>query len=642
MDKKFLQKGISVIMVATCMCSCIALTSCKEQSSGSSESENPIIEATETWLVKNGVSPYAIVTEKEMSADLEFAVSEMQYFFELSTGVELPHITEEKISNHKGKYISIGDTCISQEAGIDTSFATLGMDGYVVKTYGDAVILDGYTDVAAINAVYGYLSLQVGLEIYAKDVYTYRTTRNEKLIDVDITDVPDIAIRTGGTNLSKDPIGSKRYKMRQWGDFFTLRGHSFFTLLPPSEFFETHPEYYNTELDDSGLPTQLAWENEEMWAAFAAQVKEYIRTIPEDIMYLNLGLEDNWKPSYHDKEKYETIRAQYGGSDSAMMVRFLKAVIVEVNAWMKEAYPDRYLQIAFFAYQQTEDPPVVWSDEKNSYVPVSEDLIMPDNVACFIAPITAETISHSYFDESTNPKSSRTFNGWATIAKNMIVWAYSTDFFNYLVPFNSWGSIKENYANYKQRGVTYLFEQGMERYYVPNYMELRQYLVAKLSWDTSLDTETLIVNFMKAYYRDGWEDMYEYFSLMRTHLTGLEKYGIYPSAAAARGEPTNTYYVNNTYFPKQFMDKLEKLTDQALVKVDAVGDKEARFAIEKDRMPVRYMILTMYKDTYSSLDYLAMVEDFRQTANACGFTMASENSKGLGSVEGIIESWIVG
>ena len=642
MSRKIVQKLISITMATFTLAGCFSLISCEKTSSQDSSEGGATISTTDTWLVKNGVSPYTIVVEENPSADLQFAVSEMQYFFNLATGATLECIVDSQVSNLQGKYISLGDTKIAEAAEIDTSFDRLGTDGYVVKTYGNAMVLSGNTDVATNYAVYGYLKMQVGLEIYAKDVYTYNEERSVKLIDVDVVDIPDIAVRTGGTYLYKDPIGSKRYRMRIFGDMFALRGHSHFTILPPADYYEEHPEYYNLDLDASGMPTQLAWENEEMWDAFATAFKEYIKSLGDDIKYINLGLEDNWKPAYHDKEKYETIRAEYGGSDSAMMVRFLKYVITDVNAWMAETYPGRYLQIAFFAYQQTEEPPAVWSNEKNDYVPVSEDLVMPDNVAVYIAPITAENVSHPYFDPVTNSKSSRTFDGWRTIAKNMIVWAYSTDFFNYLVPFNSWGSIKENYTQYKERGVSYLFEQGMERYYVPNYMELRQYLVAKLSWDTTLDTETLIIDFMKAYYRDGWEDMYEYFSLMRTYLTALEAEGIYPAAAVASLEPTNTYYVNSNYFPKQFMDILEGLTDKALEKVDAVGDSEARFAIEKDRMPVRYMILTMYKDMYNSSDYLAMVEDFRVTAERCNFTMASENEKGLGSVQGIIDSWIAG
>ena len=49
-------------------------------------------------------------------------------------------------------------------------------------------------------------------------------------------------------------------------------------------------------------------------------------------------------------------------------------------------------------------------------------------------------------------------------------------------------------------------------------VDLNNYLNGKLMWDTSLDSEALIDDFMDHFYKDGAPYMKQYLTMMRTYL----------------------------------------------------------------------------------------------------------------------------
>jgi len=631
----------SIISFILIIATTVGLVACNPFG-GAQNSTGDTIKTTETYLVKNGVSPYSIVLPEETSEDLNFAAEELQYFFSLSTGYELEVISETQVSDVKGKYLSIGDTNIAEASGVDLSYETLGTDGYQLKTFGDAVVMAGNTDRASLFSIYGFLAKQFDLEIYTTEVFTYKEVSSAKLIDVEITDIPDIPQRSGGTFLA-EKAGLKalaRYRMREYTENVGAWGHQQMTILDKTKYLDAHPEWYNE------TQTAIAWENEQMWDTFAEELIKLINTRPNN-KYWVIGQEDVQPKCWSSielvdektgelicgKRKYDQMKAENGGTDSAVQILFLNYVVRKVN----EYFPNNDYMFAMFAYDHTQDAPVVYNSKTGKYEPYNDDVVFEKNLGVSLAMINSRTVSHSYLDKEYNPDDAKRFAAWQALTDKFMVWGYSTNFGDFISPFNSWGSIKANYAAYAEMGVQHLYEQGCQ-YVTPNYMELRQYLVAKLSWDTSLDTEVLIKNFMKAYYRDGFEPMYEYFNLMRNRLTEIEVIWDIPLDVNDYQRLTVSQMYNTDCFPKTFVDKCEALIDEALVLVDAVGDAEARLAIEKDRMPLRVVSLSIHKDAYPADVYLAMVQDFERLTYALGSYTYSENS--LWAPAPIINGWI--
>ena len=645
-----MKKLIKIVSLAFA-CLMVFSVGCKSKSStkDSSTSEDSTGgQFSSTYLVKNGVSPYKIVVPNDPSTELSFAANELQYFFSLSTGIELPIIEEKAISDTEGKYLSIGDTKIAKEAEVDLSEDVLGRDGYQLKTYGDAFVMAGANTRSSIFSVYGYLALQFNLEIYTDTLYTYDEVKTEKLIDVDITDIPDIPHRSGSTYLTGGGTASfqqlARYRIRGYNDGVGLWGHTHFMMLDPNKYAEAHPNWFNA------TRSQLAWENEEMWDAFVEAMKEWIDD-NNDKRYFVMGFEDNYKLGHAAEDvidpetgeyicgptKYNALKAKYGNTDSSVYILFMNYVVRELNKYTAEKYPGREYIYAIYAYQQTINPPVVWSEKEKKYLPIAEEMLFEDNLAISMAFISEEINSaHSYFDEKWNSTTKKQVEGWMALTNKYFMWGYSTNFADYFAPFNSWGAYKENYMKYKEIGVLHLYEQGCLSI-VPNYMELRQYLVSKLAWDTSLDTEELIYNFMKAYYGAGFEPMYEYFNIMRMRLYELEDAGVYRTILTDYMKVQHAKLFTKECFPKGFIDKCESLINEALALVDAENDAAARYAIEKDRMPLRYISLYVHKDSYEASVYTNMVRDFETFCNEMGCAQYSE--RGL-MVSNLINSWL--
>ena len=77
------------------------------------------MEKTKTSLFENGSTAYKIVLPETKSKELMFAAEELQYFFKLITDADLPVINEAEVTDTKGKYLSVGETKIAKECGVD-------------------------------------------------------------------------------------------------------------------------------------------------------------------------------------------------------------------------------------------------------------------------------------------------------------------------------------------------------------------------------------------------------------------------------------------------------------------------------------------------------------------------------------------
>ncbi len=590
-----------------------------QNNSTTTEKEEVTVSTTETMLYHNGVSPYSIVLPEKPSSTLTLAAEELQYFFELASGCKLDIIQDSAVTDTDGKYLSIGKTRIFEASGMEIDWNELKDDGYKVKTFGDAIVMAGGSDTGTLYSVYGYLSKQFDLEIFSYDVFTYDTLKTQYLLDIDWTDIPDIATRDGGTYLTTISAYQRRYRMGTKGTRFGEFGHSNFRTLPPETYWYDHPDWYNNP-DDIDKVTQLAWANTEMQVEFAKNVIEDIRGT-DDLYYL-FGRMDNFDNGScgPDDPNYQAALERNGGFELGVYLEFTNNVVKIVNEWLEENEPDREIIFGLFAYQYTIEPPVVFNEQTQEYEFANKDLVLEDNIGVLIAPIYGNHLSYGYCDDLNTQK--KIFEGWAAILDHLWVWAYSTEFSDYLAPYNSWGSIKQNMMDYKRLGVEYLYEQGMVQRDCPNFMALRQYLVAKLSWDSSLDTDELIYDFIHAYYGDGGEYVYEWFQLLRHRLVELEKQGVYAQVHYSVAPD----YFQAEYFPLSLLKKGDELFAKALEATKLSGDTRAYEAVEWDRLSVRYLILQIHASSYSTQEYLSMVDNFEEVMAMHDITSIAEGA----------------
>ena len=631
-------KKICKLLTVVCLSllTVFSAVSCNEQPT--QPSEEPTVQYTDTYLIKNGVSPYKIVLPSNATARLEFAAQELQYFFSLSTGVQLPIISDAEVQNQEGRYLSLGGTAIAADAGVAPTYEEVNGDGYRIKTHGDAVVMIGNSDDGTVYSVYGFLEKQFNLKLYTPDYYTYDTVTEAFLIDFDWLNVPDFSWRCGGTYVSgSQPPATpstherqlSRTRMRyMYGDGWGSYGHAHFGLLPPSKYYAEHPDwYYIPGNPENGRPEdcmQLAWANNEtgMWDEFVKNLKQDILNKPDQNRF-HLGHEDN--SYYPDTGNYQEVAQANGGFASAVELIFLNYVVREINEWAAVEIPDRKLEFSMFAYGATLEPPVK-KDENGNYVPFNENCVAEPNLGVMVTPIMMNT-SHGYLDPS-NEESARAFEGWAACTDIMHVWAYSAFFADYMQPVHGFGSYKRNYMDYKRLGVTSVFEQGIGEGYVPNFIELKQYLVSNLMWDCSLDTDDLIVEFMQVWYGAGWEYVYDYYTLMRSHMTELELQGVY---AHVQDHTFN----DPKLMPKAYLDQCDALFAKALSEAKAAGDERGYFNIEAERLQVWYFLLELYDAYYSPEEYRSLIDEYARIAQEHNFLAHNEGMGGMLTVDDI-------
>ena len=231
-----------------------------------------------------------------------------------------------------------------------------------------------------------------------------------------------------------------------------------------------------------------------------------------------------------------------------------------------------------------------------------------------------------------------TFEGWSVLTDNLYVWGYSAPFSNYLVPFDAFGAYAQNYRNYVEMGAEYVFEQGFISGYVPNFHELRGYLISKLMWDTSLDSDTLVRNFMRNYYGAGWENIYEFFTLWRLRMTELEEQSMYSYTAAQLVQD----WCQPELYPKSLLDQYETLFDAALAENEALKETDSqRYEVYRDniraeRCLIRYLELSIYAQYYDADTYQAMIDEFSDIAATKSFMQYQE---GGASVQELLRLW---
>ena len=85
-----------------------------------------VVEETEYKIVQDGVSAYKLVIPVDADTKTKKAAAEFDAFFGEATGIKLETITDAEATwSETAKYISLGDTELLDEAGVEIVFAEL-------------------------------------------------------------------------------------------------------------------------------------------------------------------------------------------------------------------------------------------------------------------------------------------------------------------------------------------------------------------------------------------------------------------------------------------------------------------------------------------------------------------------------------
>ena len=519
-----------------------------------------------TLATRGQPATYSIVRSATASPSQIYAAEELQKFTEQMTGVTLPIITDD--APLPAQAIVLGDTRhTAQLHGSPVDLKILGEDGFRLKTCPPHLLIIGGPVRGTLYGVYEMLERFGGCRWYASWHSVSPQLEAWTIPSVDEVQKPAFALREpfwfdlfDGNLAARNKANgnSMRLAAKHGGHSYRFGGglgscHTFNMLCPPSQYFDTHPEYFS-EVNGKRVKdnTQLCLTNPDVLRVVTSNVLARIRKDPGASFY---GVSQNdWYnfctcpacKALDDREE----------SHAGTMITFVNQV---AEAAEKE-FPNVTLET--LAYQYTRKPPKTVRPRAN---------VMP--CLCTIECDFSFPIDKSSFKE--NRSFVEDIRGWSAISDRLYIWDYTTNFRDYTSPFPNVLALQDNVKFFRTNRVDYVFEQGAYQGRHGDFAELKAWLLAKWLWNPDLPQEPLLEDFFNGYY--GAAAPY-----VRTYFDALHSYFRDPAT-----QPLRIFDdVRRTCIPDGFYTRAAALWQQAEAAVK--GSPAHLYNVRMGAIPVLY------------------------------------------------------
>ena len=335
-------------------------------------------------------------------------------------------------------------------------------------------------------------------------------------------------------------------------DDFGIWGHSFSVLVPAKDFFKTNPKLF--ALYEGKRNTEsLCMSNDTVVDLIQKKMTRIIEEKPNAQFY---SVSQNDDVVYCECAECKALNKKYGGPQGSFYY-FLNKIAAH--------FPKT--KITTLAYLHTFKPPVNLKIEPNIHTifcPIELNRaksITAENAASFV----------------------KILENWSTTSPHLFLWDYTVQFSNYMSPFPNFESFQGNYKLFKKNKVKGIFAQGYSD--IPgDFSELRQYLLAKLMWNTDIDLEATTADFLRGFYGKAAPFVSKYLNLLETNQKKSNAYlDIYSSPVEAR----------NTFLTPQAIDQYDQLLEQASAAVE--NDSVLHSRIQKLRLALEYVYFEQAK-----------------------------------------------
>ena len=548
------------------------------------------VHARELVIAERGKSPsYVIVRSAQASESEKYAAEELRDFLAKVTGVTLPLTTNAKPIPRKA--IVIGEATLAANAKLPKGLKEkLGEDGFHLTVSGERLFICGSRKRGALYGVYEVLEKYAGCRWYAswhsvipsKPRVTVPATLND-------TQVPAFAMREPfWYDLNVNRSFSARLRVNGFnqchsvpekfgGDSFRFGDglsscHTLSTLLPPDEFFASHPEYFClVNGTRRKWPSQPCLTNPEVLSIVTERVIERIRKDPGARFY---GVSQNDNNLYCQCDACKAIDEEEE-SHAGTMVRFVNAVAEAVE----KAFPNVTLET--LAYHYTRKPPKK-TRLRHNVVPC----------LCTIECDFARPLNESTYKENVSFCSD--IEGWKAQTDQLYVWDYTTDFHHYTLPFANVLSLQGNLKFFRDNNVKEIFEQGAYQGRHGDFAELKGWLLAKLMWNPDQQIAPLLKDFFSGYYGKGAPFVWQYCN---------ELHKLQAASSATDNPLTVKIAPENPAITDAFLERATELWQQA---ADATkDDKATSYNVRMGAFCVDYMRLERLRRNGDKLLWLS-------------------------------------
>lgn len=629
----------SLFAISLCVIT-LGCAGCKEDETTTPEREEPKneIKYTNTVLAQNGQTDYTIVIPENPTPHEKFAAEELQWIFEEGTGAKLPIVFDTGLTySEDAKYISISDTTLQKDYGLECSYDDYGFSGARLLTKGNTLFCTGYYEHGALYAVYDLVEILFNYNYYYEDIYRLEKADKVMLPDMDWVNIPDFDQRAFSDVLSTVEYGGYdeyawRFRYRVQGKGAAIQGHTNDVIIDPDVYLADHPEwFYPKNVSSPDAVEQLCHMNDEMTQEYIKNVKELLAAKPESTEIHLTQVDIN---SWCDCPDCSEIILKFGngglkGNGAVTQCLFLNKVVKAVNEWLAEEYPGRVVLYYTYAYHDTINAPA-HKDENGNYVANDPSLVLDPTIVVRYADIYADR-NKSWAE---NPSVKENLKAWAAIATDVAIYEYGQDAAQVCLPYDGLHVHADNLRFAYETGYSNYYIQGVWGTMCSGFHYLNSYVCSKLMWDTSLDVNTLVYDYIDHVYGPAAQPMKEYYDMLRNRLAYLREMNGYGSMCL-------NSHLSSTNWPRTVMLQYEEKINEAYAEIEYLQyiDEEMYEVyfrnIKIEEMFVQYVNCSLYLAKYSTEEKNALIDEFEYYASKYRFTRWSE-SKAMSEV---IDNW---
>ena len=522
-------------------------------------------------LAQHRKTDYRIVIAEHPSPSVFHAAEELKRFLGEISGADFPIVFDgEKQTECE---IIIGKNAHFDALSCGVDIDGLGDEGVWLKTVGKTLVLAGSDVRGALYAVYQLLDEHLGCRWFTAEDSFIPKRAVLTLPEPDDRFVPPLEFRdpymqayNDGAFYSRNRCNAESGRLgpAEGGKVTYARFvHTMQELVPPEEYFDSHPEYFALRIDENGNGVrqngyaQPCLTNPEVLAIAKKNVRRILASRP-DADIISVSQNDNF--TYCQCERCRAVDEEEG-SHAGTLLRFVNAIAEDIE----EDYP--HVAVDTLAYQYTRKPPRITKPRHNVIVRLCSI------ECCFGHPLESCSLSGT---EGGQGSFTADLEGWSAISNRLHIWDYTANFAHAIQPFPDFKVLAPNIRYFIRHGVTGIFEEGENS--VPEHGELnplRQYVLAKLLWNPELDPERLVNEFLTGYFGMAAPAVREWFDLLHAGVTEDVHVHIYDNP-------------RQPYLSDEFLDASEPLFDEA----ERLADDEKILArVKKLRLSIRYVRL---------------------------------------------------
>jgi hypothetical protein len=544
-------------------------------------------------LASAGTTDYVILIAADATTQDQKAAGDLARFLKEMSGAEFAIVREgEAIA--PPKFISVGRTEVLDKADIPDASADLDVDGYAIAQVGDNLFLLGGTLRGPINAVYAMLEEDLGCRWYDGEVSVIPRTDDLTVRIVPRRYVPALKYRdpwyfdTFNTVpdwcLANRVNGQMSNILGVWGGHMNYppgyHTHTFQLFVPRSEYFEKHPEFFAL-IDGARSPRHLCLTNPTVLRISIVHIRKLLTERGGGDEMVDVSHYDG--SGHCECENCAAIDNANGGTAAGSLLAFVNKVAEE----LEDEFPNT--RFSTLAYLDTIQAPTQIRPRKNVVIQLC------NNLHSWNWPLADFTVDQS---EELTRRWIKAIEEWSKIADQIHIWDYTSNLSHYLAPMPNMHLIAPSIRFYVDHNVKGVMFQGS--YQSPGERsKMRCWVMAKLLWDPSLDTDALIRDFNHGYYGKAAAPMQAYDELLdeagkpHRHLVDLR------------------YRMDAPFLTKEFIAKADALFAEA--EALAADDPKLLERVEMNKLPILYVKCERGRELCGD-DYPAIIDEFERIA----------------------------